>query len=98
MFLYVKVVIYYISVTFPTSFLFKNADPKTQKIAGDGRHYQFIFGPHRYPAVLTDLPCLIEAQKTFDNISYYKAADVAQVGAPMFIRSAYLSKLLILGY
>ena len=31
------------------------------------------------PAHLMDLPCIIEAQKTFDNISYYKAGDISQV-------------------
>ena len=31
------------------------------------------------PAHLMDLPCIIEAQKTFDKTTYYKAADISQV-------------------
>jgi hypothetical protein len=39
------------------------------------------------PAHLMDLPCIIEAQKTFDNISYYKAGDISQVCGHKFLRS-----------
>ena len=32
-----------------------------------------------YDGTLVDLPCIIETQKTFDNIAYYKSADIAQM-------------------
>ena len=32
-----------------------------------------------HDGTLVDLPCLVETHKTFDNIAYYKAADIAQM-------------------
>ena len=32
-----------------------------------------------YPVTLADLPCIIEAQKTFDHKRYFKTADIAQI-------------------
>jgi transcription initiation factor TFIID subunit 7 len=46
---------------------------------------KFAFALHRdgestvLPAFLMDLPCIVEAQKTFDKSTYYKAADISQV-------------------
>ena len=32
-----------------------------------------------YPAKLVDLPCIIESQKTFDRVAYYKSGDISQM-------------------
>lgn len=37
-----------------------------------------IFGEDM-AGILVDLPCIIESQKTLDNINIYKTADISQV-------------------
>jgi len=44
----------------------------------DGRNLVFQFR-EEYIGTLVDLPCIIESQKTVDNINYYKSADIGQM-------------------
>jgi transcription initiation factor TFIID subunit 7 len=52
---------------------------KTQIDCSDSRICEFKFMGKSYPAKLCDLPCIIEAQKTFDRASYYKSGDICQI-------------------
>ncbi|CAI2162948.1 13825_t:CDS:2 [Funneliformis geosporum] len=45
----------------------------------DPRRAIFTFENQKYRARLVDLPCIIEAQKTFNKIQYYKVADICQM-------------------
>ncbi|CAB5375988.1 unnamed protein product [Rhizophagus irregularis] len=45
----------------------------------DPRRAIFTFENQKYRAKLVDLPCIIEAQKTFNKIQYYKVADICQM-------------------
>ena len=45
----------------------------------DPRRAIFTFENQKYRARLVDLPCIIEAQKTFNKVQYYKVADICQV-------------------
>ncbi|CAG8726875.1 18201_t:CDS:2, partial [Dentiscutata erythropus] len=45
----------------------------------DSRRAIFTFENQKYSARLVDLPCIIEAQKTFNNKQFYKVADVCQM-------------------
>jgi len=44
----------------------------------DGRNLVFQFR-EEYIGTMVDLPCIIESQKTVDNINYYKSADIGQM-------------------
>jgi len=48
-------------------------------IAEDCRKASFSYNGEVYPATLVDLPCVLEAQKTYDKRFYYKAGDIGQV-------------------
>eukprot|EP00475_Leptophrys_vorax_P026870 TRINITY_DN38220_c0_g1_i1.p2 TRINITY_DN38220_c0_g1~~TRINITY_DN38220_c0_g1_i1.p2 ORF type:complete len:408 (-),score=126.38 TRINITY_DN38220_c0_g1_i1:1892-3082(-) len=48
-------------------------DPNNARIC------EFVFMGKSYPAKLCDLPCIIEAQKTFDRAAYYKSGDICQI-------------------
>jgi transcription initiation factor TFIID subunit 7 len=45
----------------------------------DSRHAQIDLYGEKYKARLVDLPCIIEAQKTFDRKQFFKVGDIAQV-------------------
>ncbi|CAG8610755.1 24148_t:CDS:2 [Gigaspora rosea] len=45
----------------------------------DSRRAIFTFENQKYSARLVDLPCIIEAQKTFNNKQFYKVADICQM-------------------
>ncbi len=45
----------------------------------DPRHAIFKLNDTTLDAVLVDLPCIIESQKTLDNKQFYKIADISQV-------------------
>ncbi|RHZ76469.1 hypothetical protein Glove_197g7 [Diversispora epigaea] len=45
----------------------------------DSRRAIFTFENQKYSARLVDLPCIIEAQKTFNNKQLYKVADICQM-------------------
>ena len=41
--------------------------------------FQFHYKNKHYPALLINMPCNIETHKTFDNITFFKSADIGQV-------------------
>eukprot|EP00123_Amoebidium_parasiticum_P016412 comp23417_c0_seq1/m.38928 comp23417_c0_seq1/g.38928 ORF comp23417_c0_seq1/g.38928 comp23417_c0_seq1/m.38928 type:complete len:371 (-) comp23417_c0_seq1:483-1595(-) len=45
----------------------------------DMRHCTVQFGDSVLQGRLVDLPCIIESQKTLDNMNFYKSADVSQM-------------------
>ena len=45
----------------------------------DDRHATFRIGDTALPALLVDLPCIIESHRTFDRRQFYKVQDISQV-------------------
>ncbi|XP_021278142.1 transcription initiation factor TFIID subunit 7 [Herrania umbratica] len=45
----------------------------------DGRTGTFVIGNDRFPASLSDLPCVVESYKTYDDSALVKTADVGQM-------------------
>lgn len=43
------------------------------------RHASVTVAGQELNSVLVDLPCIIECQKTLDNITLYKSGDISQV-------------------
>ncbi|CAB5396365.1 unnamed protein product [Rhizophagus irregularis] len=54
-------------------------DKQKRRLSTDPRRAIFTFENQKYRAKLVDLPCIIEAQKTFNKIQYYKVADICQM-------------------
>mmetsp|Transcript_18471 Transcript_18471/g.23518 ORF Transcript_18471/g.23518 Transcript_18471/m.23518 type:complete len:524 (+) Transcript_18471:29-1600(+) len=48
-------------------------------VAENSRDFIFIIGEDQYYATLIDLPCIVETQKTMDQVSYYKTGDIGQM-------------------
>lgn len=46
---------------------------------GKQNYYQFILDDNTYPALLQNLPCLVESHKTVDMKIFYKAGDIGQI-------------------
>ncbi|KAK2952374.1 putative transcription initiation factor TFIID subunit 7 [Blattamonas nauphoetae] len=45
----------------------------------DPHHAHVEIDNQRYPATLVNLPCIIESQKSFDNKTFFKTADISQM-------------------
>jgi transcription initiation factor TFIID subunit 7 len=52
----------------------------------DNRHAQLDLYGEKYRAKLVDLPCVIEAQKTFNRRHFFKVGDICQVSGVDFTR------------
>lgn len=53
--------------------------PKKEEKNGEVRAAQLVVDGTAYETRLMDLPCIVEAQKTFDSSQYFKAGDIASV-------------------
>ncbi|EEF31114.1 transcription factor, putative [Ricinus communis] len=45
----------------------------------DGRSGTFVIGNEHFPASLSDLPCVVESYKTYDDSALVKTADIGQM-------------------
>lgn len=45
----------------------------------DAKHGELVIGDERHKFVVTELPTIVESQKTLNNSTYYKSADIHQM-------------------
>lgn len=57
----------------------ENGDCEVEYWKVEGNNYIFKYGEDEYYATLVTLPCVIEAQKTTDNVNVYKSGNVTQM-------------------
>ena len=62
-------------------FIFNGLDyiQSSSNVHKDYRYGSVKHGGETFEGVVLDLPCIIEVQKTLDNVNYYKSADIGQV-------------------
>ncbi|KAH7816649.1 putative transcription initiation factor TFIID subunit 7 [Monocercomonoides exilis] len=48
-------------------------------LENDHQHAEVVIDEETFPATLVNLPCIIESQKTFDQKTFYKTADISQM-------------------
>lgn len=56
-----------------------NKDVSLRFVTHDGRRACLIIRKRRYAAVLVDLPCVIEAMKSWNKKEWYKSSDICQM-------------------
>jgi transcription initiation factor TFIID subunit 7 len=52
---------------------------EVKPVEGKMNHYTFVLQNKAYPALLQNLPCLLETHKTVDMKIFYKAGDIGQI-------------------